>query len=897
MRKISGRVNTRNKDAANIAGDVSERDKANRALLESEKKYEFLVNNSEDFVFVISKTGRTIFANRRALAKIGYTQKEVIGKSIISFLAKGSVKKALYALAQEFFGHSQEEFNVDFKTKSGETRTLEISKGSVFVHEKGKLIGILISAHDITEREKVADALRLKEHLFRTTLESTAEGILVIDEKGKVAYNNSRFAEMWDIPVKLIEKRNDSLLLAHVLKQLKDPESFLSKVKKLYKSDKEDFDTLLFKDGRVFERHSRALISDDRIAGRIWDFRDVTERRNAEEALREFEEKFRTQFDAALDAIFIADAKTGLLVDCNPAACELVERKKSELIGKPQSILHPPSDIKGKFSRTFKQHLKEKKGQSLEARIITKKGEIKNVAIMAIIFKIKGKNFLQGIFRDITDEKKIIDRVKESEKRYRTLFDSSMDALMILEPPDWKFTSGNNATVKMFRAKDEKQFVSFGPWDVSPEHQPDGQLSSVKAKNMIMKAVKEGSNFFEWTHKRYKGEDFPATVLLTRIELNGKQVLQATVRDITEQKKTEEKILQTNAFNSSIVENAPFGVMIINFNGEIDYVNPALLLISGSSVNNFREMNVFKLTTYIKNGLSAKIKSCFKGKSFFVGSLEYISHFSKKKTVRNFTGIPMLSEQNDIEQVMLFIEDITAQKQGEQKLIESENKFKLQVHEMEILNNIILAGNQAEDLQSLLKNILEYSLGFINFDGGGIYLRDINGDIAKLQCSKNLSADFVKAVREVDVRKKPFSTVFLKKEAIYANDYSSYHPAVARRFGIASLASIPLLSKDEVIGALNIMSKKRHEFSESERHILESISVSVGTSIVNKLAEENLKSRTSELEQFNRMTVGRELKMVELKKRIADLENKEHKLGKNSRKRLEVDENEEKNEK
>jgi PAS domain S-box-containing protein len=121
--------------------------------------------------------------------------------------------------------------------------------------------------------------------------------------------------------------------------------------------------------------------------------------------------------------------------------------------------------------------------------------------------------------------------------KYKTLYTSSKDAIMITEPPNWKFTSGNSATLKMFNVKDEKQFNLLTPEDLSPKKQPDGQLSSVKARKMIEKAMKEGSNFFEWTHKRYRGEDFPATVLLSRVKEGGKTYLQATVRDLTQIKK------------------------------------------------------------------------------------------------------------------------------------------------------------------------------------------------------------------------------------------------------------------------------------------------------------------------------------------------------------------------
>src|SRR5262245_4047345 len=110
---------------------------------------------------------------------------------------------------------------------------------------------------------------------------------------------------------------------------------------------------------------------------------------------------------------------------------------------------------------------------------------------------------------------------------------------MTLAPPTWRFTSGNPATVTMFGAKNEEEFISHGPWKLSPERQPDGRASAEKAIEMIETAMREGSHFFEWTHRRLDGEVFPATVLLSRITLAGKAFLQATVRDITEQKRAE----------------------------------------------------------------------------------------------------------------------------------------------------------------------------------------------------------------------------------------------------------------------------------------------------------------------------------------------------------------------
>jgi PAS domain S-box-containing protein len=163
--------------------------------------------------------------------------------------------------------------------------------------------------------------------------------------------------------------------------------------------------------------------------------------------------------------------------------------------------------------------------------------------------------FVAIIVSMLTDRTSRIEaKLQESEKKYRTLFESSSDAIMMLAPPNWLYTAGNPSTIRMFKAKDEKEFVSKDPWELSPEYQPDGQLSSEKAKKMIEKAMKTGSHFFEWTHKRLDGKDFPATVLLTRIELEGDNLLQATVRDITERKHAEEELRKHRDHLEELVE-------------------------------------------------------------------------------------------------------------------------------------------------------------------------------------------------------------------------------------------------------------------------------------------------------------------------------------------------------
>jgi diguanylate cyclase (GGDEF)-like protein len=135
------------------------------------------------------------------------------------------------------------------------------------------------------------EALQDGEQLLRDTLESTADGILVVDAAGEVAHSNARFRTMWRIPDDLAASNDDAALIEFVLDQLLNPPAFLEKVRELYESHEESFDILHFKDGRVFERFSRPLVTQGALNGRVWSFRDVSDRKRFEEQLLDMANK------------------------------------------------------------------------------------------------------------------------------------------------------------------------------------------------------------------------------------------------------------------------------------------------------------------------------------------------------------------------------------------------------------------------------------------------------------------------------------------------------------------------------------------------------------------------------------------------------------------------------
>ncbi len=186
-------------------------------------------------------------------------------------------------------------------------------------------------------------------------------------------------------------------------------------------------------------------------------------------------------------------------------------------------------------------------GKTLELCARRKDGVEIAVALSLSGVRLGDRWHAVGILRDITEQQRAQAALQESEERYRTLFHSSRDAMMTLVPPNWTYASANPPPwpCSGWTAKRNSSRCASG--QLSPERQPDGRLSLEAAREAIAIAMREGVHFFEWTHRRADGETFPGTILLTRIELGGRSFLQATIRDITDQKQAEEAVMREDA--------------------------------------------------------------------------------------------------------------------------------------------------------------------------------------------------------------------------------------------------------------------------------------------------------------------------------------------------------------
>lgn len=249
--------------------------------------------------------------------------------------------------------------------------------------------------------------------ILTASLESTADGILIADGKGGIIKWNQKFAKMWGIPEKILDKYDDNVAINYILSQLINPDKFLAIVKDLYTNPKKlSFDKLEFKDGRIFERYSQPQKIDNKIVGRVWSFRDVTDRHKSEEALMLSEEKYRGIFENVQD-LFYETSIEGTILEVSPSIKILSKGQyhRDELIGK--SIFDFYSDLNERAALISKL-MEQGSVSDFEITLKNRDGSRIPCSLSSKIFlDVQGRpEKIIGSARDITDRNIASDALK-----------------------------------------------------------------------------------------------------------------------------------------------------------------------------------------------------------------------------------------------------------------------------------------------------------------------------------------------------------------------------------------------------------------------------------------------------------------------------------------------------
>ena len=343
--------------------------------------------------------------------------------------------------------------------------------------------------------------------LLQAALDSTEDGILVVSREGRVSFYNRRMAEIWKLPVSLLDQGDDQALLDYVLSSLKKPEAFLSRVKHLYAHPQEESsDTIELNDGRLLERYSRPQYLNSEIVGRVWSFRDVTESRSTQRRLKESEERFREILENAPIGMIVT-APDGHFIQVNQAFCEIIGYQQKDLLRLSYGDITYPDDIAA--SQKLVQSLLDGNAHTfqMETRYLHKNGRLIWARISCFYMNANGvaPYFITQI-EDITEFKQANERIR----MMANVFEHSMEAILITDAANLiidvnpSFTRLTGYTLREVIGKNPKILSS-------------GAHSQEFYKGMWQCILDEGFWQGEILDKRKDGSTYPKWLTITAV--------------------------------------------------------------------------------------------------------------------------------------------------------------------------------------------------------------------------------------------------------------------------------------------------------------------------------------------------------------------------------------------
>ncbi len=300
-----------------------------KALAQARENHRLLLETAEDMVFSFDAEGRFRSVNGAAVRQSGFEREEILGVPSSRFVVPDDLPCSMEHFRAAMRGEARQ-YEVRFTRKDGAVRWIWCTNTPIRV--EGSIVGVLAIVRDVTERKLTAEERERSLSLLRATLDSTADGLLVVDRAGGIITHNQRFAEMWRIPERLMAARDKQQLLDFVHDQLADPEGFLAQIERVYSEpEAESFDVLTFKDGRLFERYSKPQRVSGTAVGRVWSFRDVTQETRAADALARSEASARSLVENAPYGIY-RTTTAGRFLAANPALARILGYPSAEAL-------------------------------------------------------------------------------------------------------------------------------------------------------------------------------------------------------------------------------------------------------------------------------------------------------------------------------------------------------------------------------------------------------------------------------------------------------------------------------------------------------------------------------------------------------------------------------------
>jgi PAS domain S-box-containing protein len=573
--------------------DITELKSAARELQRSEKWFRFLIQNSTDMIRIIGPDGLISYTTPSTKRILGYDPSAMVGKDPFEYLHpddREPVRRALAEAMQEGHQHSPTEYRI--RHADGHYVSVEALANNLL--DVPEINGIVVTVRPIGDRKQVEEEIAKSkkevfesEEQYKALFEGANAAIFIADRKTFVNCNHS--AE------ELFGCSRDQLI-NHTL--LKFSPEFQPGGRRSREVAREKIEAALSGEPLVFEwthlRYDRTPFDAEISLNRILIkgsyciqgiVRDITNRKKAEAALRESENKFSTVFKNSPVAHALVSAEDGIFVDVNDAFIRGTGFAREEVIGKTADDLQLFSDPL-KREKLTALLMEQQEIAGLEVSFQTRSGEIRACLFSARPIVMAGKPHILSTLEDITERKKAEEALKESEELFRAVSEYSHNAICIVNEQG-KITWANDQVLALGGYTREQIFAapSFTAF-VAPESS-DWVLANFKK----FAAGEPYEHHYQFTIIRADGEKRLCTKHMTDFsDRRGKRNLVISMLDVTEKAQAEEALQESESKLRRIADNAPDIIFRMSLpEGKYEYISPASLALTGYAPEEFYE--------------------------------------------------------------------------------------------------------------------------------------------------------------------------------------------------------------------------------------------------------------------------------------------------------------------
>ena len=655
-----------------LTRDITERKRAEEALRESERKYRQLVALAQEGIWAIDAESKTVFANPKMVQMLGYTAEEMMGRSLFSFMDEHGISLAKTYVEQRKITTS-EKYEFEFICKDG-TRIYAMVGSSPITDAKGNFVGALAVVTDITQRKLAEEELRKSEEKLRIMFQSVAEGIIVIDMKGHILDVNEAAVRMLGYVSKYAMIGRNSL-------EFISPADHAKATKRMKKTVAEGQSavaeyTLLRKDGSEFTVEINASLIKD-TTGKpmvvIGVSRDISQRKRMEETLRESEERYRSLVTNIPDIVWTTNSQ-GDYVFMSPNNEAITGYTPEEMYQGGYRMLFEnihPDDVKMLMEKLGPQ-VETGRPFDVEYRFRRKDGEwVWLHTRTTAAYEKDGTTYIDGVSTDITERKRAEEALRQSEERFRRLAENAQDIIYHyrVEPtPRFEYVSPAVTVILGYTPEEYYADPDMGLKIILPEDRPVLEAMLPSSDRWAVPVIfrefcKDGT--IVWIEEKNVPIYDQAGNLVA---------VEGIARNITERKKAEEALRQSESKYRQLVELAQEGIWAIDAESKTVFANPKMAQMLGYTVEEMLGRSLFSFMdeygAYIAKDLVERRKAGV--------SEEHDFEFIRKDGTKLYASLgtaPITDDKGNYSGALAVAVDVTQRKLSEEARLKAEESF------------------------------------------------------------------------------------------------------------------------------------------------------------------------------------------------------------------------------